>query len=99
MWTGGMHLSLTQARLRLLVALLLLCMVLVAVFIVRTSARAGQLSVTVMTRNLYLGADINRPLRTAQGRTGHDGLLALAHANHELGEIVRRTNFGARSKL
>ena len=46
-----------------------------------------------MTRNLYLGADINRPLRAAQGRTGR-ALLALGHANHELSEIVQRTNFG-----
>src|SRR5215210_1756464 len=99
MWTGGMQLSLTQARLRLIVALLLLCIALVAVLIVRASAKAVQASVTVMTRNLYLGADINRPLQAAQGRTGHDALLALGHANHELREIVQRTNFGARSQL
>src|SRR5215213_2815803 len=99
MWTGGMQLSLTQARLRLIVALLLLCIALVAVLIVRASAKAVQASVTVMTRNLYLGADINRPLQAAQGRTGHDALLALGHANHELREIVQRTNFGARSEL
>ena len=94
-----MQLSLTQGRLRLIVALLLLCMALVAVLVVRASARAVQSSVTVMTRNLYLGADINRPLQAAQGRTGHDALLALGHANHELREIVQRTNFGARSQL
>ena len=94
-----MQLRLTQARLRLIVALLLLCMALVAVLIVRASARAVQSSVTVMTRNLYLGADINRPLQAAQGRTGHDALLALGHANHEVREIVQRTNFGARSEL
>src|SRR5215213_6656205 len=99
MRTGGMQLSLTQGRLRLIVALLLLCMALVAVLVVRASARAVQSSVTVMTRNLYLGADINRPLQAAQGRTGHDALLALGHANHELREIVQRTNFGARSQL
>ncbi len=94
-----MQLSLTQARLRLIVALLLLCMALVAVFIVRASAKDGESSLTVMTRNLYLGADINRPLRAAQGRTGHGALLALGHANHELRETVQSTNFDARSEL
>ena len=52
-----------------------------------------------MTRNLYLGADINRPLRAVEGRTGRDALLALGHANHELREFVERTNFDARSEL
>ena len=99
MWTGGMQLSLTRARLRLIVALLLLCMILVAVLIVRAWARDDQSSLTVMTRNLYLGADINRPLRATQGRTGHGALLALGHANHELSETVQSTNFGARSEL
>lgn len=94
-----MQLSLTQARLRLIVALLLLCLALVAVLIVRAAAKDGQSPLTVMTRNLYLGADINRPLRAAQGRTGHDALLALGHANHQLREIVQRTNFGVRSEL
>ena len=94
-----MHLSLTQARLRLIVALLLLCMVLVGVFIVHASAKAAQSALTVMTRNLYLGADINRPLRAAQGRTGQDALRALGHANHGLRETVQSTNFGARSEL
>jgi endonuclease/exonuclease/phosphatase family metal-dependent hydrolase len=94
-----MQLSLTQARLRLIVALLLLCIALVAVLIVRAAAKDGQSPLTVMTRNLYLGADINRPLRAAQSRTGHDALLALGHANHQLREIVQRTNFGVRSEL
>jgi hypothetical protein len=94
-----MRLSLTQARLRLIVALLLLCLALVAVQIVRAAAKDGESPLTVMTRNLYLGADINRPLRAAQGRTGHDALLALGHANHQLSEIVQRTNFGVRSEL
>ena len=94
-----MQLSLTRARLRLIVALLLLCMILVAVLIVRAWARDDRSSITVMTRNLYLGADINRPLRATQGRTGHGALLALGHANHELSETVQSTNFGARSEL
>ena len=62
-----MQLSLTQARLRLIVALLLLCIALVAVLIVRAAAKDGQSPLTVMTRNLYLGADINRPLQSGAG--------------------------------
>ena len=34
-----------------------------------------------------------------EGRTGRDALLALGHANHELREVVERTNFDARSEL
>ena len=93
-----MQLRFTRRRLGLVAGLLLLCIALAAVLIVRASVKDGQSSVTVMTRNLYLGADINRPLR-AEGRTGRDALLALGHANHELREIVERTNFDARSEL
>jgi endonuclease/exonuclease/phosphatase (EEP) superfamily protein YafD len=56
-------------------------------------------SLTVMTRNLYLGADINRPVRAAAGRPGPEALVALAQANHEVREIVDRTDFGVRSRL
>ena len=56
-------------------------------------------TLTVMTRNLYLGGDINRPIRAALNRTGPDGVLALGHANHELRDIVRRTDFTMRSRL
>lgn len=56
-------------------------------------------SVTVMTRNIYLGGSINRPIRAALDRTGPAGVLALGHANHRLREVVRRTDFTTRSKL
>jgi endonuclease/exonuclease/phosphatase family metal-dependent hydrolase len=56
-------------------------------------------TVTVMTRNIYLGGDITRPIRAALGRKGPEGVLALGHANHELREIVDRTDFTTRSKL
>ena len=55
--------------------------------------------VTVMTRNIYLGGSINRPIRMALDRTGPEGVLALGHANHRLREVVRRTDFTTRSKL
>ncbi len=55
--------------------------------------------VTVMTRNLYVGGDITRPVRAALGKTGAEALAALGHANHELRAIVDRTNFTARSEL
>ena len=55
--------------------------------------------VTVMTRNIYLGGSINRPIRAALDRTGREGVLALGHANHRLRQVVRRTDFTTRSKL
>jgi endonuclease/exonuclease/phosphatase family metal-dependent hydrolase len=54
---------------------------------------------TVMTRNLYLGGDITRPVRAATGRSGVDALLALGHANQELRDIVDRTDFTVRGRL
>ena len=59
---------------------------------------------TVMTRNLYLGADINRPVTAAltaqaQGGTPQDILVALANATHVTRAIVDQTNFPARAGL
>ena len=61
--------------------------------------RSPDSPVTVMTRNIYLGGNINRPIRAALDRTGREGVLALGHANHELREVVTRTDFTTRSKL
>jgi hypothetical protein len=60
--------------------------------------------VTVMTRNLYLGADINRPVTAAltaqaQGKTPQEILVALANATHVTRDIVDRTNFPVRAGL
>ena len=63
-----------------------------------SAASSGQ-TLTVMTRNLYLGGNIDRPIRAAYDRTGTEGVLALGHANHELREIVERTDFRTRSRL
>jgi endonuclease/exonuclease/phosphatase family metal-dependent hydrolase len=55
---------------------------------------------TVMTRNLYLGADIQRPLRAVAGLTDPNAIiLALAHANAETREIVDQTSFPTRAGL
>ena len=60
--------------------------------------------VTVMTRNLYLGANINRPveaalLAQAQGKTPPEIVAALATATHVTRGIVDETDFGVRAGL
>jgi endonuclease/exonuclease/phosphatase family metal-dependent hydrolase len=59
---------------------------------------------TVMTRNLYLGADINRPVLAAlaaqqAGGSQLDILVALANATHQTRAIVDQTNFNVRARL
>lgn len=60
--------------------------------------------VTVMSRNIYLGADINRPITAAltaqaQGKTAPEILVALANASHVSRAIVDRTSFPVRAGL
>jgi endonuclease/exonuclease/phosphatase family metal-dependent hydrolase len=67
------------------------------------AARPGK-PLTVMTRNLYLGADINRPVvaaatAQAQGKTAQEILVALANATHTTRAIVDRTDFTVRAPL
>ena len=52
---------------------------------------------TVMTRNVYLGGDITRPLRP--GPEGVPAGIALANQNWELRQVVGRTDFPARARL
>jgi hypothetical protein len=54
---------------------------------------------TVMTRNIYLGVDIQRPIRATAGKTGLDALVALGNSNVETRRIVDQTNFPRRSEL
>ena len=54
--------------------------------------------ITVMTRNVYLGGDIGRPLRAVQGVPPAQQLAAFIAANTTLRAIVDQTNFPLRSK-
>lgn len=53
--------------------------------------------ITVMTRNVYLGGDITRPLRPAP--PGVPAQIALANQNAELRRIVDLTDFPSRARL
>jgi len=60
--------------------------------------------ITVMSRNLYLGANIQRPVDAAvraqaAGGTAQDVVVALANATHVSRAIVDQTNYPVRSKL
>src|SRR4051794_1286241 len=56
--------------------------------------------VKVMTRNLYLGADLNPPIRAALSAPDlPSAVAAFGTANAHLWSIVQQTNFPARAKL
>jgi hypothetical protein len=56
--------------------------------------------VKVMTRNLYLGANLNGPVRAAlSAPTPGAALVAFGNANAKLWQTVVATNFPARAKL
>ena len=76
-----------------------LAVVVAAVVVPRLTAEEPAPTVTVMTRNVYLGADINRPIRAAQGRSGPEALAALGRANDQVRATVDRTDFRIRSRL
>jgi hypothetical protein len=84
----------------LLAALGILAIAAVAAVVGRPPTATGPpVVVTVMTRNLYLGGDILRPIRAVAGQHGPGALSAVGEAVHELRTVVDRTDFGVRSRL
>jgi endonuclease/exonuclease/phosphatase family metal-dependent hydrolase len=85
--------------LRIAAVVTVLCLAVLISIAVSREYASGDRTVSVMTRNIYLGGNINRPIRAAMDRTGREGILALGHANHKLREVVTRTDFATRSRL
>jgi endonuclease/exonuclease/phosphatase family metal-dependent hydrolase len=85
--------------LRIAAVVTVLCLAVLISIVVSREYASGDRTVSVMTRNIYLGGNINRPIRAAMDRTGREGILALGHANHKLREVVTRTDFATRSRL
>ena len=83
----------------LLAALGVALLVVIAAVVVPRLTGRGPATVTVMTRNVYLGADINRPVRAARGKSGGEALAALGQANDQVRAIVDQTDFRVRSRL
>lgn len=83
-----------RSRVRLLIAALVLLITLTSA----APALAGGDGVTVMTRNLYLGGDIMRPLEAIQGLPPEQQGPAFVAANTTLRAIVDQTNFPLRSR-
>lgn len=70
----------------------------------RPTVSAPGKPITVMSRNIYLGADINRPIQAAliaqaQGGTPQDILVALANGSEITRTIVDETDFTVRAGL
>lgn len=85
-----------KGRARWIVAALAALMVLGGVA-APAGANGGD-SVTVMTRNVYLGGDITRPLTAIQGLPPEQQGPAFVAANTTLRAIVDQTNFPLRSQ-
>ncbi len=100
METVTLRLGKARVALWLAAVLTILCLsAVISIVVGREYASGDPRTLTVMTRNIYLGGNINRPIRAALDRTGQQGVLALGHANHELRKVVTRTDFTTRSKL
>jgi endonuclease/exonuclease/phosphatase family metal-dependent hydrolase len=100
MGTVALRMGKAQTRFWITAALTILCLgTVISVVVVRAYGFSEPQTVTVMTRNIYLGGNVYRPILAALNRTGQDGVLALGHANYELHEVVDRTDFTTRSEL
>jgi endonuclease/exonuclease/phosphatase family metal-dependent hydrolase len=63
------------------------------------AASKAPTDVTVMTRNLYLGGDIFKPVTATAGKSGLDALNAFGNVNFGLLQTVDATDFPARAEL
>lgn len=90
------NVRLERAR-RAVLALVIAVLAATGLAAVPTAAHAGD-SVTVMTRNVYLGGDITRPLNAIQGLPPEQQGPAFVAANTTLREIVDQTNFPLRAE-
>lgn len=96
----------TGSRRRHIVVGVLAAVVSIALLAATSPANAGAQAppgkpLTVMTRNLYLGADLNPPIRAAlaQPAGSFAQLVALANGTHAARSIVDQTNFPVRARL
>ena len=84
-----------MSRLTRVLPILAACVAFLAAAVPATAAPSGDSqagrTLKVMTRNIYLGADISKPI----GKTGD----AFVQANTEVWNTVRETNFPARARL
>lgn len=83
---------------RFVAALVAFVVLLGAAVAVAPAAASGDDGVTVMTRNLYLGGDITRPLTAITGLPPEEQGPAFVAANSTLRAIVDQTNFPLRSR-
>jgi endonuclease/exonuclease/phosphatase family metal-dependent hydrolase len=96
------NVRLDHAR-RAALALLVAVLALTGIALAPAAATAGHgqgngAPVTVMTRNVYLGGDITRPLDAIQGLPPEQQGPAFVAANTTLRQIVDQTNFPLRSQ-
>jgi hypothetical protein len=96
-----MNMSARRSRVRRLAAVVTAVLALgLAAGPADAAPKSGQgTPITVMTRNIYLGGDITRPLTATAGLSGAAALVAFGNANHALRDVVDQTSFPARSEL
>jgi endonuclease/exonuclease/phosphatase family metal-dependent hydrolase len=86
-------------RMRRIVAVVVALVALAGLAVPAGAATQGRgRPLTVMTRNVYIGGDIGRPLRAVQGLPPEQQGPAFVAANTELRAIVDQTNFPLRAR-